>query len=144
VTRGWLVRWALRIAVWLFLGPWMMLVDIYHMRKTQSAEEAQEAAEARMKARYETLMASAMHTRTRKEEMTKLKDMKRYMFGEYLAVVPRFKQQRYLDYALSPSYASPHVAGETYHISCRKYGQHLTGDMIPRRQVSCRIYANAV
>lgn len=111
----------------------MKLVDIHYMKKTQSAEEAQEAAEARMKAKYETLLASAMHTQTRKEELTKLKDMKRYMFGKYLAVVPRFKEQRYLDFALAPSYASPTVSADSYEVTCRKYGQHLSGDMIPKR-----------
>jgi hypothetical protein len=112
----------------------MKLVDIYYIKKTQSTEEAQKAAEARMKAKYEALLATAMHTQTRKEELTKLKDMKKYMFGEYLAVIPRFKQQRYLDYPLAPSYASPsYMAGETFNVTCRKYGQYLTGDMIPRR-----------
>lgn len=127
------MRWALRIVVWTVLGPWMKLVDIHYMKKTQSTEEAQEAAEARMKAKYESLVASATHAQTRREELVKLKAMKEYMFGQYLAVVPRFKQQRYLDYALSPSYASPHLAGESCDVAVRKYGQHLTGDMIPRR-----------
>lgn len=133
MSRGWLVRWALRIVVWTCLGPWMKLVDIHYINKTQSTEEAREAAEARMKAKYEALLATAMDTQTRKEELTKLKDMKKYMFGEYLAVLPRFKQQRFLDFPLAPSYASPYVASETFHVTCRKYGQHLTGTMVPRR-----------
>jgi hypothetical protein len=67
------------------------------------------------------------HCTLRREE-------KRYMFGEYLAVVPRFKEEWWVDISLAASYASPHVAGESYaDIVCRKYGQHLTGEMIPRR-----------
>lgn len=113
----------------------MKLVDIFYMKRVQSSEEEEKAAEARMKARYEALMDAARHTQTRREDLTKLKDMKRYMFGKFIAPIPRFKQQRYLDLPLAPSYASPHVSGETYNISCCKYGQHLTGDMIPKRCV---------
>lgn len=71
------MRWALRITVWVFLGPWMKLVDMYYMKKAQSTEVAQEAAEAQMKAKYEAILATALHTQTRKEELTKLKAMKK-------------------------------------------------------------------
>lgn len=134
-NRGWLVRWALRIGVWIFLGPWMKLIDIYHTgkQKNQTTEEAREAAEARAKAKYRALVAATTPIQVQKEDLVKLKDMEKYMFGKYLAVLPRFKKQRYLDRALVSSYASPHVPGETFDISARKYGQHLTGEMIPRR-----------
>jgi len=134
-NRVWLAQWALRLGVWVFLGPWMKVVDIFYMKKDQTTEEARKAQEARMKARLNALLASARNTQIRKEELVKLKDMKKYMFGQYLAVLPKFKQQRYFDFPLSPSCAYAHSAGETYDIACRKSGQHLTGDMIPRRYV---------
>lgn len=133
--RGFLVRWTLRIAAWLLLGPWMKLVDIFYVKRIQSTEEQEKEAKARVKAKYKALLANALHTQTRKEELTKLKAMKRYMFGEYLAVLPRFKEERWLDIPLAASYAYPHVAVESYDIVNRKYGQHLTGDMIPMRLV---------
>ena len=113
----------------------MKLLDIYHngMQKNQTTQEARNAAEARAKAKYRALVAATTRIQVQKEDLVKLKDMEKYMFGKYLAVLPRFKQQRSLDRALVSSYASPHVPGGPIDISSRKYGQHLTGEMIPRR-----------
>lgn len=84
-------------------------------------------------AKYRALIASAKPIRMQKERLIKLRDMEKYLFGKYLAVLPRFKQQRYFDVPLATSYASPYTSDETYDITCRKYGQHLTGEMIPTR-----------
>lgn len=136
-VRGWLIQWALRIGVWVFLGPWMKLADMYHTQRNETTDKARQEAEARVKAKYQALLASTDAIRTREEDLTKLKDMENYLFGKYLAVLPRFKQQRHLDVPLSSSYTLPHESGsEQCDISRRVYGQHLTGEMIPKRFVT--------
>ena len=134
VPWGFILHWCFTISVWVFLGPWMKLADIFLMKK-KSTEEEREEVRARMREKYKELLASATHRQTKKEDLTKLKQMKRYMFGKFLAAVPRFKQARHIDTPLSSSHASPHVADtdDSIDIVCRKYGQHLTGDMIPTR-----------
>lgn len=133
LCRGFILRWIFRVCVWVLLGPWMKLVDWFYMQKPRTTEEEQKEVEARLKSRYKELLAVAAQRQTVREEKTKLKDMKRYMFGKYLAVIPRFKQSRYVDCPLPASHASPFVAttSYSYDIVCRKYGQFLSGDMIP-------------
>lgn len=119
----------------------MKLVDWLYIKKPRTTEEEQKEVEARLRSKYKELWTTAVERQAVKEEKTKLKDMKRYMFGKYLAVIPRFKQSRYVDYPLSASHASPFVANtsDSYDIVCRKYGQFLSGDMIPIRLVVCRL-----
>jgi hypothetical protein len=118
----------------------MKLVDWLYIKKPRSTEEEQKEVEARLRSKYKELLTMAVQRQTVREDKTKLKDMKRYMFGKYLAVIPRFKQSRYVDSPLPASYASPFVANtsDSYEIVCRKYGQFLSGDMIPKRLVVCR------
>lgn len=112
----------------------MKLYDLYYSSKNQTTEEARKAAEARVRDKYETLLVSTTLVQTQREDLVKLKDMKTYLFGKYLAVLPRFKQQRYLDFPLISSYTSPCFDKDAnYDITCRVYGQQLTGEMIPKR-----------
>ena len=119
----------------------MKLVDWLYIQKTRTTEEEQKEVEARLRSKYKELLTTAVQRQTAREEKTKLKDMKRYMFGKFLAVIPRFKQSRYVDYPLPASHASPFVAttSDSYDIVCRKYGQFLSVDMIPKWLVVCRL-----
>jgi hypothetical protein len=115
----------------------MKLVDWLYIKKPRSTEEEQKESHARLKSKYKDLMTMALERQTVREEKTKLKDMKRYMFGHYLAVVPRWKQSRYSDNPKPASHSSPFVANtsDAIDIVCRKHGQYLSGDMIPKRYV---------
>jgi hypothetical protein len=119
----------------------MKLVDWLYIKKPRSTEEEQKESHARLKSKYKDLMTMALERQTVREEKTKLKDMKRYMFGHYLAVVPRWKQSRYSDNPKPASHASPFVANtsDTFEIVCRKHGQYLSGNMIPKRLVMYRL-----
>jgi hypothetical protein len=48
-------------------------------------------------------------------------------------IVPRFNENRYYDYPLYPSHASPHVDSSDPKISANFKGQHLELNMIPER-----------
>jgi hypothetical protein len=50
-----LIHWAFRIAVWIFLGPWMKLVDILFV-KGRTREELREAEKERLHVRYQQLV----------------------------------------------------------------------------------------
>jgi len=135
IPWGWLVRWALRIVVWTFLGPWMKLVDIFVV-KGRSREEMKKVAKERLRMRYQQLVEARRGRQKKREDALKLASMKRYMFGNYIVGVPRFKQYRYYDWALYPSDASPHMETTAPKITASFLGQHLEGHMIPDRVTS--------
>jgi hypothetical protein len=64
----------------------------------------------------------------------KLRSMKRYMFGSWVVGVPRFNEDRYYEYPLYPSHASPHVDSSNPNILANFKGQHLELNMIPERE----------
>jgi len=135
IPWGWLVRWAFRIVVWTFLGPWMKLFDIFVV-KGRTREEMKKVAKERLRMRYQQLVEARRGRQKKREDALKLASMKRYLFGNYIVNVPRFKQYRYYDWALSPSEASPHVETTAPKITASFRGQHLEGHMIPDRVTS--------
>ena len=135
IPWGWLIRWAFRIIVWTFLGPWMKLVDIFVV-KGRTREEARKAAKERLRLRYQQLVEARRSRQVKREDALELKSMKRYMFGNYVVRVPRFHEFRYYDWALYPSHASPHVRTASPKITASFKGQHLEVRMIPDREAS--------
>jgi hypothetical protein len=131
VPFGFIVRWASRIVVWGALGPWMKLVDIYWIKKQE------QDATASLEVRRKQLAKLATSKQMKKERAVKLKDMTKYLFGNFLQRVPRFKEDLSPIYPLPASFASPKSDsdGEAIKFSGRYYGQLLSGDMIPQRQV---------
>ena len=128
-----LIHWAFRIAVWIFLGPWMKLVDILFV-KGRTREELREAEKERLHVRYQQLVEARWSRQIKREDALKLRSMKRYMFGSWVVGVPRFNENRYYDYPLYPSHASPHVDSSNPKISANFKGQHLELNMIPERE----------
>jgi C2 domain len=128
-----LVRWILRVVVWTLLGPWMKLVDVFVVAKLQAeSDNLVKRLEHSMEQRSLVLLARKRLIMIRKEEALKLRAMKTYMFGQYIARVPRFKDYRFPDVPRSESSATPHEAGySSVHILERKNGQKLVGHMIP-------------
>jgi hypothetical protein len=128
-----LIHWAFRIAVWIFLGPWMKLVGILFV-KGRTREELREAEKERLHMRYQRLVEARRSRQIKREDALKLRSMKRYMFGSWVVGVPRFNENRYYDYPLYPSHASPHVDSSNPKSSANFKGQHLELNMIPERE----------
>lgn len=137
VPWGFLMRWSIRVIIWTILGPWMALVDIFYIRRLQSEKEAKEAEAAYAKRKLRDLRNTAESRQIKREEMAKLKHMKRYMFGQYLVELPAWKESRYVDVPLMASSATPFVADEaskrSINITDKKFGQHIFGSIIPER-----------
>lgn len=139
IPFGLILRWVLRVAVWLVLGPWMAIVDHYYFREESNLSEEQrlQIMQDKLKARYEQLLETASNIDVRRERALKLKSMSKYMFGKYLLRVPRFKEDYFKDTPLPESFAEPFdkLNAPPIKIAERKYGQRLEGDMIPMRSI---------
>lgn len=133
VPWSWLVHWILRVVVWTLLGPWMKLVDIFVVEKLHADDDnLVKRLFHSMEQRSLALLLRKRLILMRKEDALKLRAMKSYMFGKYIARVPRFKDYRFPDVPRSESSASPHEAGySSVQIVDRKSGQKLVGHMIP-------------
>ena len=89
-----LIKWTARIIVWVFFSPLMKIVD-----KFQHSEEVGESNF--LKARRKEVAINI-------ENMVKLKDFKRFLFGNYILTMPHFLQpDRYVDMPLPWSSAKP-------------------------------------
>eukprot|EP00934_Nitzschia_sp_Nitz4_P000987 Nitzschia sp. Nitz4//scaffold248_size28759//12858//16752//NITZ4_008109-RA/size28759-snap-gene-0.10-mRNA-1//-1//CDS//3329543992//987//frame0 len=134
-----LISWTFKIAVWVLLGPWMKLLDICYFRRSTLMEEEQQKADLaeKFQERYTMLLDESFGRKLRKEAALKMKDFKKYMFGEFLMRVPVLKEERYYDDPLPSSYATrgDPTATKNVNIVERKYGQLLRGDMIPEREI---------
>jgi hypothetical protein len=132
VPWAYIMRWLLRVVVWVVLGPWMKLVDIFYVQKLAKRSKGEVLAD-RIKTRGLGVVLAKRARMIRREDAMKLKALKRYMFGKYIARVPRFKEYRFRDVPLQVSTAVPCGGGpgSKYHISSRRHGQHLVGHMIP-------------
>ena len=140
VPWSFFIRWSLRIGVFLGLGPWMYFVDKYVLKTNwdMTKEEREAAFKAKMKTRYEEVLASASVFIVRKETAVKMKSMKQYMFGKFLVRVPQFREDLYDDIPLPSSSCEPFDGSKhSVPIKQRKFGQQLVGDMIPQREVQC-------
>jgi len=130
--------------VWTFFGPWMKLVDIYYVSKIQplSDEEKEKQLVSHREKQRLANAAVIKEARITKENTVKMKDVKKYMFGKYIAKVPVLKQERYVDHPLPESYSTPYepeplgladlAMRESGYNRTRLPGQFLVGDMIPR------------
>jgi len=141
VPWAWLFRWILRIAAWVILGPWMAIVDRYYFREdpNMTDEEKDEAVRQRLHERFEEAKKAASFFQIRREKALKIKAFSKYMFGKFLVRVPRMSKDLYKDTPLPVSYAMPYKKLEPKQmpikIDKRIYGQALSGDMIPVREI---------
>ena len=141
-----LLKWSSRLVIWIFFGPWMKLVDIFYVSKLENLTEEERDKQKlanRLKRQLETEDARS-DARIKREKATKLKAMKTYMFGKYIARIPVLKEDRFKDIPLAESYAVPYkptplplseiAMQEAGYHRTRLPGQHLVGDMIPRME----------
>ena len=121
----------------------MKAVDVYYYSRIQplSEDELEEREELQRLQRQELTSKAATANRIKRENAAKLRDIKKYMFGDYITKVPVLKADRHRDIPLPESQAVPYVpkplqladlamreAGKNL---TRLPGQHLKGDMIP-------------
>jgi len=131
---GWLLLWSTRIVVWLFTGPWMKLIDRLYFTE----EKIKMREKGRSEARDAIIEKRETEVRIKKENVKKLKDIRKKMFGKYAVNVPRFKLDHYKDVPLFASYAKEYQDNsETKQsvTSVNLTGQQLLGDMIPKRVI---------
>ncbi|KAG7350839.1 C2 domain containing protein [Nitzschia inconspicua] len=139
----WIMKWTARLVVWSLTGPWMKLVDIFYLSKIkpETEEERQLREQAEKLKRKLATTEAARHAREVREDATKMKVMKKYMFGKFAMRIPILKQDRYADVPLPESWATPYkekefslaeLAMQEAGYNCTKVpGQTLVGDMIP-------------
>jgi len=137
-----IVKWTLRIVVYLFFGPWMKLLDIYYFQINESEEEATERENKLKSERQQYQADQILEAQILRENNTKLRDFKQYMFGNYITKVNIMKKDRFIDKPLSVSSAVVYnpeaktlgalAMQEAGYHQVRVDGQQLVGDMIPK------------
>lgn len=140
IPFAYLLAWSLKISAWVFLGPWMLLVDRWFFKYSQEDDitdnERDEKIRTLMREQYEEFMDEAMNYQIRKEDIIKEESMKSYLFGAHHVRVPRFRETRFRSTPLPESYAAPYEQEneDPTVIADRKYGQKLSGNMIPKME----------
>lgn len=139
-----LLKWTARIVVWSIFGPWMILIDkFYYSRIQPLSDDELEQREAQHRARRQEMTSrAATANRIKRENAAKLRDIKRFMFGDFIWRVPILKADRHRDMPRPESEAVPYqprplplaelAMKEAGYHRTRLPGQHLKGDMIPR------------
>jgi hypothetical protein len=139
-----LIQWTARIIVWTIFGPWMKLVDIFYISKIKPETEEERITREQQEKQQRRLATSlaAKEARLARENVAKMRDMKRVMFGKFSMKIPTLKMDRYSDRPLPESSATPYqekaltlaelAMQEAGYNRIRLPGQTLVGDMIPR------------
>jgi hypothetical protein len=121
---------ALKVVVYVFLGPWMKIVDIlYQRRNSKRMKRFMREIKEREKKMWE-------QARLQKEEAMKLKAARILRFGRFAVKVPILNFPRYRDYPLPDSIArsmKSHVSTNISNVSPKKFipGQKHVGVMVP-------------
>lgn len=84
IPWAFLFRWTFKVFVYVVLGPWMKLVDIFyvHKRQNMTPEERKAMMETDYQQRYDMVLGETFIRKMMKERTMKLQDMQKYMFGE--------------------------------------------------------------
>ena len=112
-----------------------------------SEDELEERDELQRLQRQELTSKAATANRIKRENAAKLRDIKKFMFGDWISKVPVLKADRHRDFPLPESQAIPYAPKplqladlamrEAGYNRTRLPGQHLEGDMIPVSLASC-------
>ena len=134
IPWSFILTWLTRIIVWTILGPWMKIADFYYFTQLEqlTREEQDMQKEQARKLRREAYDKALTKYRIKQEDATKLRDIKKCMYGDYIVNVPKFHLQMQMDNPLPESSArsfdkkaSKEI--EPFHVA----SQCLVGDMIP-------------
>ena len=137
IPWGFMLKWSARILVWSILGPWMKLIDLYYLKplETLSVEERTLREEHHQRALAKKFDEARKKTRVQRENIEKLFDMKKYLFGRIIMKVPAVRHDRHIDSPLNDSYGVPYFAEDDAKGTPGKWtvihSQRLIGDMIP-------------
>lgn len=143
IPWGFLLKWTLRIIVWVTFGPWMKLADIYYFSRLKelTEEQKQERMGKLQLERHNQLEKQKVEAQIARENATKLRDFKQYMFGRHICKVNILKKDRYYDLPLPNSSSTLYnpksktlgelAMQEAGYRRTRVEGQQLVGEMIP-------------
>ena len=117
----------------------MKLVDWYFFHQTANMTEEEHNAHVKQKLqkRFDAVIRAISDYQVKKERAAKLKSMKKYLYGKFIIRIPRVSLDLFQDYPLPESFANVFQkrTAKPIVITERKFGQHLTGDMIPVREI---------
>lgn len=140
VQWSFVLKWLLRITVWVVLGPWTAIFARYKfpMEADMTDEERREEMNKRARAKRREAVEASTKIQVQKESALKGKAIARWLYGEYHIRVPRFAEQLCPDMPLPSSFAEAFdpTTSPPVKIKERVYGQYLEGDMIPKREIS--------
>ena len=120
-----ILQWTLRVVVWIFLGPWMWICDLFFHEETEHQK-----TKARRKAR-KLFQTQQMVAKSLRENALKMKDFRVKLFGKYITRLPEFNLIRHEDVPLPESFAEPYHSEEEVKSDKFVPSQDLTGVMIP-------------
>ena len=125
-----IVNYSCRVIVWVFLGPWMALVDRFYVQPRES-QSWDDFIESLSKTRAALLHETVGIKRIEKENKLKWRDMMTLKYGEYMIQTPTSDINKCLDTPLPDSSANTFVPQFTeYQSISRQKGTQLTGSMI--------------
>lgn len=121
-----ILQWTMRIVVWVFLGPWMWICDLFFHEETEHQK-----TKAKKKAK-KLFQKQQMVAKSLRENALKMKDFRVKLFGKYITRLPEFNLVRHEDVPLPESFAEPYHHSEE-EVKSDKFvpSQDLTGVMIP-------------
>jgi len=131
VPWGFLLQWTSRFVVWVFLGPWMKLVDIVLHGMTSEEEQARAKAKS-LRALVKSFREEKKKAKVLRENALKLKAFRVKLFGEYITRLPEYNLTRHEDIPLPESKAEIYRGNDNISIKAAIAGQSLCGQMIPR------------
>jgi len=136
----WILKWIFKIAIWVFLGPWMRIYRDVIMMDGKAVMDFKDKYERTM---YTAKAMESVITQFRKrnrelrinfEQAIKRKAMRMMRFGKYIAKVPNRNLTRFYDRPKPTSYSrydDKLFPPEEFHSKKVISGQLLYGDMIP-------------
>lgn len=117
----------MKLADWCFFRP----------TKDMNDEEYDAYVKEKLQKRFNAVIRAISDYQVKKERAIKLKSMKKYLYGKFIFKIPRVSLDLLSDIPLPESCAKVFQTrtAEPVVVTERKFGQHLTGDMIPVREI---------
>ena len=128
-----IIHWACRIVIWIFLGPWMKVVDLV-LRRKNTTDKVNKTVQKVVKEIQEQEEKRFLEARMQREETWKMRAIRSLRFGRYAIRVPAANVTRHHDYPLPDSFSRPISEKEKKtRLQVKQYipGQSTYGVMIP-------------
>ncbi|KAL7527539.1 hypothetical protein ACHAXR_004052 [Thalassiosira sp. AJA248-18] len=120
-----ILLWTSRLVVWIFLGPWMRILDLFFHEETERQKEKASTAAVKL---FHTQQKAAKILR---EQALKMKAFRVKLFGQFITRLPEFNLTRHEDVPLPESSAEPYQSKEEIKTVKFVPSQDLSGSMIP-------------